>query len=116
MKKGDTGLPLAKLLTIDYNSRAVTVPGSIGKTVKVAFEDGRPAIDDDSFPKVVRDANDCIDGTLQALLASDCLDIDSAKCSTAHEAALEMPLDTNKSITHDLTNGVYEPCFASEDP
>lgn len=49
------------LLNIDHESSTITVPGTNRKVIKAALEDSRIAIDDNSYRKLVCDANDKLD-------------------------------------------------------
>lgn len=68
-KRGSWTAP-STVVNVDYHSGVVNIPGSNGKIVKAAFEDVRPVIDDDSFAKLLRDANDELYDNLHALLTN----------------------------------------------
>lgn len=55
------------IISIDSESRTVSVPGSKGKIIKTAFEDVRTAIDNESFAYLLHKANDNLDEDVEHL-------------------------------------------------
>lgn len=82
-KRGSWSSPRV-LLDVNYENSSTTVPDSRGHSVKAAFEDVRPAIDEHCFAQAIRDANGTLDKEIDDHLDTLPTDSDSQSKSTVN--------------------------------